>query len=69
MPSARITAIARANSRLVGFLQRAETLRTRPGAIDLTLGNPQELPIPGYVEALARHLPPIDRDSYAYHRS
>lgn len=69
MPSARIAAIAQANRRLIGFLQNMETQRRRPGTVDLTLGNPQELPIAGYVEALARQLPPVDRDSYAYHRS
>jgi aspartate aminotransferase len=69
MPSARIASVAQANSRLIGFIPRWESLRARPGTVDLTFGNPQELPIPGYVEALARHLPPVDRDSYAYHRS
>lgn len=69
MPSARIASITQANSRLLGFVPRWESLRARPGTVDLAFGNPQELPIPGYVEALARHLPPIDRDSYAYHRS
>ncbi|HJU80360.1 MAG TPA: aminotransferase class I/II-fold pyridoxal phosphate-dependent enzyme [Acidimicrobiia bacterium] len=69
MPSARIASIAQANRRLIGFLQNMETQRRRPGTVDLTLGNPQELPIAGYVEALARQLPPVDRDSYAYHRS
>ena len=69
MPSLRIASIAQANRRLIDFLQQMEAQRRRPGTVDLTLGNPQELPIPGYVEALARHLPPIDRDSYAYHRS
>lgn len=69
MPSARIAAVSHANSRLLNFIPRWESLRAQPGTVDLTFGNPQELPIPGYVEALSRHLPPIDKDSYAYHRS
>jgi aspartate aminotransferase len=69
MPSARVAAVSAALSTLLRFVATWERIRLRPGAIDLTFGNPQELPIPGFVEALARHLAPIDKDSYAYHRS
>lgn len=69
MPGPRFDAALDASRRLRDFIPVWERSRSKPGSIDLAFGNPQELPIPGYVEALARHLPPIDKDSYAYHRS
>ena len=33
---------------------------------DFTLGNPQELPLPGLVDALQRHAVPKDKDWFAY---
>ena len=69
MVSARAVEAIGASERLRNFIPVWEQLRSRPGAIDLAFGNPQELPIPGYVDALARQLPPLDKDSYAYHRS
>ena len=40
--------------------------RFDPGIADFTLGNPQELPLPGLVDALQRHAVPKDKDWFAY---
>jgi aspartate aminotransferase len=36
------------------------------GVANFAVGNPQEMPLPGYVEALQRHLVPQDKDWFAY---
>jgi aspartate aminotransferase len=40
-----------------------------PGIADFTFGNPQELPLPGLVDALQRHAVPRDKDWFAYKMS
>jgi aspartate aminotransferase len=40
--------------------------RNDPGVANFAVGNPQEMPIPGYVEALSRALAPQDKDWFAY---
>jgi aspartate aminotransferase len=40
--------------------------RLVPGIADFAIGNPQELPLPGLVEALQRHAVPQDKDWFAY---
>lgn len=40
-----------------------------PAACDFLLGNPQEMPLPGFVQALRDHLPPRNKDWYAYKMS
>jgi aspartate aminotransferase len=37
-----------------------------PGIANFAVGNPQEMPLPRYVDALARALPPQDKDWFAY---
>ena len=37
-----------------------------PGIANFAVGNPQEMPLPGYVEALSRALQPHDKDWFAY---
>jgi aspartate aminotransferase len=37
-----------------------------PGVANFAVGNPQEMPLPAYVDALARALPPRDKDWFAY---
>ena len=39
---------------------------TEPGMANFAVGNPQEMPIPSYVNALQRWLPPQDKDWFAY---
>jgi aspartate aminotransferase len=44
-------------------------LGTRPDVANFGAGNPQELPLPGYVDALRTHLTPLDKDWFAYKAS
>lgn len=37
-----------------------------PGVANFAVGNPQEMPLAGYVDALRRHLEPQDKDWFAY---
>ena len=37
-----------------------------PGVANFAVGNPQEMPLPGYVAALRRHLEPQGADWFAY---
>jgi aspartate aminotransferase len=37
-----------------------------PGLANFAVGNPQEMPLPKYVDALSRALPPRDKDWFAY---
>jgi len=41
-------------------------LNRQPGISNFAVGNPQEMPIPAYVEALQRHVVPQDKDWFAY---
>ena len=43
-----------------------ERHKADPGIADFTFGNPQELPLPGLVDALQRHAVPQDKDWFAY---
>lgn len=69
MPTARMEAIIRSTSTLVEFVSRWDSLRQRPDVCDFAFGNPQELAIPGFAEALVSHAAPQDKDWYAYKRS
>jgi aspartate aminotransferase len=40
-----------------------------PGIANFAVGNPQEMPLPAYVDALSRSLPPRDKDWFAYKMS
>jgi aspartate aminotransferase len=56
---------------LVEFLTRSTWAerRARPGALDFAVGNPQEMPLPGYVDALRRQVEPRTKDWFAYQMS
>jgi aspartate aminotransferase len=69
MLTARMQAIAQATGRLLEFVQTWDSLRQRPDVCDFTFGNPQEMAIPGFADALSRQLAPRDKDWYAYKRS
>jgi aspartate aminotransferase len=38
----------------------------QPGVCDFAFGNPQEMPLPGFVEALAAKVRPQNKEWYAY---
>ena len=67
--AARTTAIADAMAGLLGYLELWDSMRRQPGICDLLLGNPQEMPLPGFVHAIQRHAEPHDKDWFAYKRS
>ena len=39
---------------------------TDPGIVDLTFGNPHDMPMPEYVDALREVITPQDKDWFAY---
>jgi len=41
-------------------------LNRQPDIADFAVGNPQEMPLPAYTDALGRHLEPRDKDWFAY---
>jgi aspartate aminotransferase len=65
-PAARVAAVARALAPLRSYLDIWEGLRQQPGVSDLVLGNPQEMPLPGFVDAIRRHAIPKDKNWFAY---
>ena len=62
----RTTAIADAMAGLLGYLEFCADVRARGDVSDLVLGNPQEMPLPGFVDALRRHAQPQSKDWFAY---
>ena len=65
-PAARVAAIRQALAPLRSYLEVREALRRQPGVCDFVLGNPQEMPLPGFVDAIRRHAEPQDKDWFAY---
>ncbi|MGQ0847936.1 MAG: aminotransferase class I/II-fold pyridoxal phosphate-dependent enzyme [Actinomycetota bacterium] len=69
MPTARMERVARSTSSLFRFVETWDSLRQHPDVCDFTFGNPQELALPGFSDALSRQLAPRDKDWFAYKRS
>jgi len=67
--AARTSAIAGALAGVLGMLDWRDHLRYEPGICDLVLGDPQEMPLPGFVSSLTRHTQPLNKDWFAYKRS
>ena len=69
--SNRIKAAANSNERIhqFYFLSRYAERRAEPGICDFTFGNPHEMPLPGFVEAIRRHAIPLNKDWFAYKTS
>ena len=70
--STRITKVAQAMRPFLGFMQDSAWSRRDPkdpDTCDFVFGNPHELPLPEYVTALQRHVPPQDPSWYAYKSS
>jgi aspartate aminotransferase len=68
-PARRVAAITAALAPLRSYLDVWDELRRQPGVCDFVLGNPQEMPLPGFVDAIRRHALPQDKDWFAYKRS
>jgi aspartate aminotransferase len=64
--AARMTAVTAAMSRAFDYLEQMDEPRRQPGVCDFVLGNPQEMPLPGFVSALRHHTEPLDKDWFAY---
>ena len=64
----RTAALGRTMHLLGTFMRDSSWARRRfePGIADFTFGNPHELAIPGYVDALQRAVTPRDKDWFAY---
>lgn len=65
-PAARVAAIRQALAPLRSYLEIRDEWRRQPGVSDFVLGNPQEMPLPGFVDAIRRHAQPQDKDWFAY---
>lgn len=63
--AARAVAVADSLSGLLTYLDYCDSQRA-PGVADLVLGNPQEMPLPGFVSAIREHAVPQDKDWFAY---
>jgi aspartate aminotransferase len=68
-PAARVTAINQSLAPLRSYLDIWDSLRRQQDVCDFVLGNPQEMPLPGFVDAIRRHAEPQDKDWFAYKRS
>ncbi len=51
------------------FRSRYAERKTAPGIRDFTFGNPQEMPLPGLVQAIRKRAVPRNKDWFAYKTS
>ena len=67
MPARRIDRLAATIEPFMRFFEGPIwARREEPGVANFAVGNPQEMPLPGYVNALERWLPPQNKDWFAY---
>jgi aspartate aminotransferase len=67
MDKDRIAALDRSLPFYTWYARSPHTVRAgQPGVIDLLFGNPHDMPIPAYVEAIRRHTEPKDPSWYVY---
>ena len=66
--SRRISAVMEAVAPVVRFFEESPWARKRadPAVCDFVFGNPHEMPLPGFVEALGRWSVPQNKDWFAY---
>ena len=64
----RMKSVMQAHQPLMDFATNSTYAKhsSDPDIFDFTFGNPQEMPIPGFTEALQKWVPPQDKDWYAY---
>lgn len=64
----RVGAIAQAAGTFIGWMSQPENveLSADPEVANFAVGNPQEMPLPGFVNALRRAAEPRNRDWFAY---
>jgi aspartate aminotransferase len=67
MDNDRIAALDRSLPFYTWYARSPHTVRAgEPGVIDLLFGNPHDMPIPAYVDAIRRHSEPKDPSWYVY---
>jgi len=64
--AARMVGVSAAADRVFDYLDLMDGPRRQRGACDFVLGNPQEMPLPGFVDALRRKTEPQNKDWFAY---
>ncbi len=64
----RMQKVMAAHQPLLDFVTRSEWARRGKDkdVFDFTFGNPQQMPIPGFADALLKWVPPHNKDWYAY---
>jgi len=64
----RMKSVMQVHQRLMDFATQSTYAKRSgdPDIFDFTFGNPQEMPIPGFTEALQKWVPPQNKDWYAY---
>lgn len=69
--SQRILDVGEAVAPILGFFNGSSVMRKlrEPGMSDFVFGNPQEMPLQGFVESLGRSLVPQNKDWFAYKNS
>src|SRR5437868_9396049 len=69
--SDRIALVKDAVAPVIRFFEASPWARRigDPTVSDFVFGNPQEMPLPGFVEALGRHVIPQNKDWFAYKNS
>ena len=65
----RLDAVAGALAPLLDYIAVWDGIRLDPEVSDFAFGNPQEMPLPGFVSAIRDHAVPLDKDWFAYKRS
>ena len=65
----RLDAVAGALAPLLDYIAVWDGIRLDPDVSDFAFGNPQEMPLPGFVSAIRNHAVPLDKDWFAYKRS
>jgi aspartate aminotransferase len=66
MATKRIQLITAANEALLTFLPFWEEYRHLPDTANFAFGNPQEMVVHGFTDALVKATVPLDKDHYAY---
>lgn len=66
--SSRIASLQRVTAPLLAFMTQSTWAQRsgEPGIADFVVGNPHEMPLPGYVDALRQHVEPRSPDWFAY---
>ena len=66
MPAKRIEEITKANATFLAFVDTWDRHRHDPEVADFAFGNPQEIAVDGFAQALAAATKPTDKHHYEY---